>query len=335
MSWILFDNVTIVSRPNNLSTYDFSNQCWIENDVHAPQAYVVDTGNKDRMESAINWAKAPWANKSKEYHTDEFENDGFALTLFDDADGSSQGGKLSFWNCVLEKDGKRYVIGIASKILINLLKQSTFVNGVCQQKVFFARESGAVGVLHKDMKEYQEALEDVQHKERFKKSKKTSKWIPGHKYSTATQSDTCLFKVKPYAEIVFDKNNRCVKITSIDKDDEALFTTSFDYKEPTDLKKVLNDGYYVYQTTKHPARTDMGEVVVNNLGDEEIQYWVDGYLIKKIGYYDFKNRYFWSYASSSEKIYQYKNQRPNITKIIDKFKENGIEVVVDSNLLIN
>ena len=86
------------------------------------QGYVVDAGNKEMLESARNWAKwteyvQPYDRETRTYAAvidhegieHEFDNEGFTLTLLESADGSSQGGKLSFWNCKISKGDKEFI----------------------------------------------------------------------------------------------------------------------------------------------------------------------------------------------------------------------------------
>ena len=70
------------------------------------------------------------------------------------SENSSQGGKLSFWNCRLTKDDKTFIIGIATNLLLNVLKNNTFIDGKCQSPLMFARCKGGVGILSENMESY-------------------------------------------------------------------------------------------------------------------------------------------------------------------------------------
>lgn len=191
--WTLFDTVLILAKPTGY--WDYENSKWV--DTGDWQGYVVDPSNKKMIESARTWAmtyKSLYDESGKYSGRDEipgteftYPNDGFTLELKETAQHSSQGGKLSFWNCwVTAPDGTRFKIGIAADLLLELLLQSTFVDGKCQVPLCFARRREGVGMLSKDMESYSQALKDMQKKSDVK-NKKTSKHQFGHAY-TALQS---------------------------------------------------------------------------------------------------------------------------------------------------
>lgn len=107
VSWRLFDEVIIVVNSFG-------------------QGYVVDPDNKKQLETAMRWAEK---SSDKAPEVIRTANKDFELSLYDCAGHSSCGGKLSFWNCKIEKDGKYYIIGINTDSLLSLMKHSTFVNG--------------------------------------------------------------------------------------------------------------------------------------------------------------------------------------------------------------
>ena len=189
--WKLFEKVIICAKPWKR---------WIGNQWTSDgtlQGYVVEPGNKKQFESAKNWADYTeygpynWETRTYEWKKEhpaqvyEFDNSGFTLELLESADGSSQGGKLSFWNCKITKDDKTFVIGIAADLLLDVLKTHTVVNGVVQGPLMFARCKGGVGMLSTDMDSYKEALADMQTKAVMSKGK-TSKHKVGKVYGTAT-----------------------------------------------------------------------------------------------------------------------------------------------------
>ncbi len=194
--WKLLDKIVIVTTATNHYKYGY------------PQGYIVDPSNKKQLESALSWGGRTVYKEDEngQFETDandklishyeeagviETDNKGFRLQLLDCADGSSQGGKLSFWNCLISKDDKSYVVGINSELLLELMLQSTFTNGLCDKEICFARKNGNVGALHPKMTQYQDALKD----NKFRKSvstKKTSKWQLGHNYITLSKNDIYL-----------------------------------------------------------------------------------------------------------------------------------------------
>ena len=73
----------------------------------------------------------------------KYKNGTFEFIIYDSADGSSQGGKLSFWTAIIKTpDKKEFRIGINADILLDLLKYNTFVNGICSNKVWLGRIKG-------------------------------------------------------------------------------------------------------------------------------------------------------------------------------------------------
>lgn len=180
-NWTYAKQINIVYAVNKTITI---------NGVDYPKAYIVDSSNKNQMNAAIRWATEHTKDISPlVINTD---NEDFKFSLATAAFGSNQGGKVSFWMCLVSKnDIKPFVVGINSDLLLTFLLNSTFVRGVCNKKVFFARQNGQLGVLHKDMDEYKELLKDIETKIEINKHK-TTKWKIGYSYNTLTQSDVLL-----------------------------------------------------------------------------------------------------------------------------------------------
>ncbi len=195
--WKLFDKVTIVAK--KIFAYDYKTDT--TNDTGDVQGYIVDPSNKKQLETARSWG----TTHNREHFTDEnghrgagelitnvpeeytYDNEGFTLEMYSSAENSSQGGKLSFWNCwITAPDGKRFLIGIAADLLLDVLKNSTVIKGVVQDKLMFARYNGNVGMLSKSMDSYQDALNDAAIKKKMARGK-TSKHQVGHVYETATE----------------------------------------------------------------------------------------------------------------------------------------------------
>ena len=122
--WSLYDKVIIVERKG-----------YTEKDIS--QGYVVDPKNKKSLKSARGWATTYKYDEDHnpvrdadgrmvEVEPEEFllDNEGFKVKLSESANGSSQGGKLSFWNCIISKGDKQWLIGINAELLLHLLMQS-------------------------------------------------------------------------------------------------------------------------------------------------------------------------------------------------------------------
>ena len=176
VGWSVYDKVVIVIKEQSTLYEDI------------PQAYIVNPSDKKQMNSALNWAQGRNNAKVKVIET---SNDNFKLTLLDSARNSYQGGKLSFWNCLIEKKSEklRCAVGISADILLTLLMQNKFEYGYLDKPVMFARKQGNLGVITKDMKEYKEAQKDKDIRKAMSQNK-TSKWIPGYNYVTPTLDET-------------------------------------------------------------------------------------------------------------------------------------------------
>ena len=128
--WTLYDKVTIVVSER-------------ENKYKYPKANIVNTKDKNQLASAMHWAEYNRAirgengelikdkNGNVTYETVkadvfETENKGFKVKLLDCAGSSTQGGKLSFWNCIISKGDMKVIVGISSDLLVELLKNTDF-----------------------------------------------------------------------------------------------------------------------------------------------------------------------------------------------------------------
>lgn len=158
----------------------------------APQAYIVDPENRKQLDSARKWGVEykyhGIFNQREEIEPIEYfvDNNNFTLTILDCAGSSSQGGKLSFWNCLIEREPDiRVVVGIDQTNLLLLLKQSTLINGRVSEKLSLAKFSSTAGVVHPGMQEW--------HKSKQNKlsgkagEKKTTKWQLGRNYTSLTK----------------------------------------------------------------------------------------------------------------------------------------------------
>ena len=194
--WTLFDKVIIVAK-NIVERYDWEGNMCIPVFSNRWQGYIVDPANKNMLKSALTWGKQSRSiyKDGKFSHSEviepkqfEFENKGWIMEILRVAENSSQGGKLSFWTCNVTKEDLTFEVGINADLLLDVIKTHTLVNGKCDVPFMFARCKGGVGLLSEDMEEYKQALADMQKKKDIK-TKKTSKHVVGHVYSSLTQSD--------------------------------------------------------------------------------------------------------------------------------------------------
>ena len=160
------------------------------------------------LETALNWAGCEYEYKDgkheyhdKEKYITEYVNGTFELSLTYAASNSSQSGKLSFWDCTIKaEDGQKYLIGINSDLLCNLLINSTFVNGVCQAKIYLGRQKGKVGAFTDTMDEFIQAKKDAELRTR----KMSTKYEPGQRVFTKTDQSVYLgemYKLFDFEEV--------------------------------------------------------------------------------------------------------------------------------------
>lgn len=197
------NKILIVSRP--ISTYM---------DSEIPQAFVVNPDNKDQYTSAIKWAtevghddfsKTQFSLEPIEWLTD---NKNFTVSMLSAAGQSSQGGKLSFWNCLVEKDGKQYVIGIEQENLLSTIKQSHMTYGTIDEHCMLAKNGATACIVHEQMKEWNESIKEEGIR---KKAPKTIKWKAGHNYKSITTNNLFLGIVYDWADLtetIFKRQNR-------------------------------------------------------------------------------------------------------------------------------
>lgn len=216
--WKKLDNIKIVYSIKD--SIEFNNRT-------IPKAFIVDSSNTKQLEKAIEW--------SRQYTTDinakpviiDADNCNFEFSLAMPATKSYQtGGKLSFWMCILKKEGvPECAVGVNTDILINTLLESTFVKGKCNEKVLFVRKAGQLGVITETMQEYKEMLKDTKIRKDVCK-KKTKKWEVGYEYITLTQRDLLLGYFKKVMDV--DKSKQTIRI---DMNGESLPITCFSFSD--------------------------------------------------------------------------------------------------------
>ena len=274
------------------------------------QGYVVDAGNKKSLESAMRWAecreydeslrptKAPY-NWDKYYASvikhsgieHRYQNGQFEITLCDSADGSSQGGKLAFWNCIITcPDGKEFLVGINADILLELLLKNTFVDGKCQSKVWLGRIRGTqVGAFTENMELYEQAQKDEASRQAAAKA--SSKYNPGDIVKTLTDKDLYLGSVYQYYSFESGWHYRDNYLVIYDKPKLVHVYRSY-YTGWNDTKEKLSD-YYRIKNTK-VKRVIIGHA--NNIDSaiDFIKKYNKSYLEKELKKdADGKSRYAW------------------------------------------
>jgi len=247
------------------------------------KAYIVESGTtkacQKSLAAATHWAESyDWNNGEKRNYIEptivETDNSDFSFQIVSAADNSwSQGGKLSFWMCLMEKDGiEPFAVGINSDLLANLILESTVYKGAVKEKVFFARKNGQLGVLHEAMPSYQKLLKDQQLKKNITKGK-TSKWKIGYTYNTLTQSDTMFGYFAKVADLTYKQLTRGYDYNGerlLRLDFNAEYKPFFTYVLNKDWKKAaLNFRWFCRQLPdKCPARQE---------GEREFEETIDHY----------------------------------------------------------
>lgn len=277
------------------------------------QAYLVDPSNKKQIDAARRWAAwteygpshkneetGKWEREYEISHEPvefEFENNGFTLELLDCAGGSSQGGKLSFWNCKVSKDENNFVIGIDSDMLLDLLKNASFDKGKCQSPLIFITRKGRVGMTVEGSESYQQCLKDKELKNTLKKSQ-TSKFSFGDRVSTPTIDEYYLGTITQYYKFDMGRNDRYLhqvnlRDCTLVKLDKPITYHMFEsiYEEKT-LTELIDYSYgnspYGYPITKKtcPKRTISGKIELDTTEENfKIQ------LMKKIYDYEAFEKY--------------------------------------------
>jgi hypothetical protein len=273
VGWKMFDTVTIVSKPItrwNYETYEnvATDEC---------QGFIVDTKNKKQLESAIRWGT------TTKYHYEEvdgkrtctgstnippeqytYDNKGFTLELSEAAEQSSQGGKLSFWNCwITAPDGKKFLIGIAANLLLDVLKSCDVKNGVVQEPLMFARCKGGVGMLSESMNSYKDAVND-EYQRKNKSTGKTTKHKIGYVYETLTQKNLYagdfyrwyepVYEVKPVHYYPYNDARQLVGFKKLDKPVKLMWFPTYYSNKSIDCHVEHFRCYELH--TKLPARKE-------------------------------------------------------------------------------
>jgi hypothetical protein len=293
VGYSLFDKVIIVAKQR--LKYEWEGGVCNTIALDEWQGYVVDPSNKSMLKSALEWGrqtKSIYENgkfsRSEEIPPEQFEFDNrdWTLELLRVAEGSSQGGKLSFWTCKLTKGDKTFEVGINADLLLDVLKSHTFHNGKCVGSLMFARCKGGVGLLSEDMEEYKQALADMQKKKDIK-NKKTSKHIVGHAYSALQEVQAYVGDVWYWYEPIVETYTRGwttgERVIGFRKLAEPVkrkwFPTLYNYKPGQVVP--LSKGLYFHISDhqlreKLPARIDTGVAIEYDITMEEAVnkfYW--------------------------------------------------------------
>lgn len=155
------------------------------------QAFVVDADSDSQLKTAIDWAGGKYDKDNEEKIKSEIietDNEGFEIEFLENAGYSSQGGKLSFWDCKVTKDNETFIIGINQDLLLELIKSATIVKGKVQEKCLFVKQRGNTGLIIKDSGIYKECMKEIELKKNLQSLKKTTAWEKGYFYNTVSNN---------------------------------------------------------------------------------------------------------------------------------------------------
>ena len=249
------------------------------------QGYVVPEGSS--LDNARYWAESSsW--KPKEY---KYKNGTFTLRVTNAADHSSQGGKLSFWNCQIRtEDEKEFLIGIASDCLAELIINNTLINGKGQNKIYFAKCGNSTWAITENMPSYKTALED----KKIKETKTTTKYEPGDLVGSLTYTELYLGEVYEYISIYqlnlhdryfkhFEVNNRAYdKLIVINDKPKKYYwlPSAYDIDIDEDFNNEPTFFHTYYLSKNKPKRriikkSYVSKDYINNALEESIKYTAD------------------------------------------------------------
>lgn len=152
------------------------------------QAFVADSANTDRLNTGRDWAK--FSKKCIEY---TYKNENLTLTTLNGPQYSSNGGKLSFCNCIITApDGKQFLVGINTEYLFDLFKECTVEKGTIKEKLMFVFDKNRTFMVFKDSQMYNNIIDKNLISKNYNNLPKTTKRKFGYIYSSKTKSSVYL-----------------------------------------------------------------------------------------------------------------------------------------------
>lgn len=308
-----------------------------------PQAMIASSEKENAIDTAKRWASGKYSGYTKEDYIEYIiDNEGIELEILDSANGSSQGGKLSFWNCILSKDNMKVVVGIGSDLLLELIRNSNFINGKCQDKLIMARIGQHWGALHKDMPQYQEAIADIKISNDFDNAKKTSSWEKGYEYYSKTQSGVYLYDLyvwricehinghwfysRPQYKITEFKKPKKIKVIE--------WTSWIKNKNITSLSELMKNGggkyssEYYKEYLKLPPRIKGEKILDIDLTASDIDILLQKNREKNENQYFSSQPNWFSYVINSFGVSANPNERPELSeRLLEEIKKKGVEII--------
>lgn len=158
--------------------------------LNIKQAFVADSDDSNRLNTGRNWAKFRSINKNeKNYNEYTYKNEDLKLTIYESPQYSSNGGKLSFCNCIITAhDGKQFSVGINTDYLFDLFKECTIEKGTIKEKLMFAFDKNRTFMVFKDSQIYNNIINECLISKNYNNLPKTTKRKFGYIYSSKTKS---------------------------------------------------------------------------------------------------------------------------------------------------
>lgn len=308
-----------------------------------PQAMIASSEKENAIDTAKRWASGKYSGYTEEDYIEYIiNNEGIELEILDSAKGSSQGGKLSFWNCILSKDNMKVVVGIGSDLLLELIRNSSFIKGKCQNKLMMARIGQHWGALHDGMPQYQEAIADMKVSNNFDKSRKTSSWEKGYEYYSKTRSDIYLYDLYVWriCERINDYwyySNPHYKITEFKTPKKIKVTECVGWiknREFKTLSQLMANGggkynsEYYKEYLKLPPRIKGEKILDIDLDANDIELLLQKNREKTENEYFSSCPNWFSYVISSFGVSATPYERPKLSeRLLKEIKEKGVEII--------
>lgn len=163
------------------------------------KTFCVEASNEGQNKTAREWAES---NMHGDCEVFGFKNDGFTAKIKSSAGVSyERSGRLSFWTVEIEKEGKKFNVGISDKLLFECMMNSAIINGEIHGKVVFAKNGNNLGIVPMDSNIYNEVLKDTERRGEVSKSKKTVVRKLGYCYETPTKKNVYLGRVLVYSTV--------------------------------------------------------------------------------------------------------------------------------------
>ncbi len=307
-----------------------------------PQAMIASSNKPEAIDTAKRWASEKYYNYTEEDYIEYvIDNKDIGLEILDSANGSSQGGKLSFWNCLLSKGNMKVVIGIGSDLLLELLKSSTFVNGKCEDKLIMARLGQHWGALHEEMEQYKEAIHDIQLNKKIEGAKKTTKWEKGYEYYTKTTSAVYLYDLYVWRalELVSTDwwNNNAYQLIEFSKPKIIKVTEWSSWIKNRDIKtlsQLMENGggrytsEYYKEYLKLQPKIKGDKILDIDLSPEEIDRKLKKNREKREKEYFEKNANWFTYLIGCFGVSATLEGKPELPdRILEEIKKRGVKII--------